>query len=180
MEGLKGLDRLQRTLTAIGDKASRKAAKAGVNAGLTPLVRAMRSAVNATGASPELKRAARQSLGKRVMKKEGRELSGKAGFGVGKPTKAKKTKAHERSVYGQGGAKLVRGVGISAANIHWPVLGTKERRQKKTGHRTGAMPVLLPDVIRSAVATSGSAVLEAARAKITKVLAAEAAKLRKG
>ena len=173
-QGLKGVDELQWALVSLRDKAAGKAARAGVNAALTPLVRAMRMAINGSSASPELKRAARQTIGKRVKKPSGQVVFGKAGFGVGRQSAIKKLAAHIRA-----GDKSQRGVGISAANIHWPVLGTEERKTD-IGHPTGKMPPQLPHVIQSAVSASSSAMLEAARAKITKVLAAEAAKLRKG
>jgi len=173
MNGLKGLDKLQRTLNAIGDKASRKAAKAGVNAGMTVLTKHIRQGVNASPVSARLKKAARMTIGK-SLKMRGGMPQAKGGFGVGRQSKRRKEKATARA------AEKTAGVGISAANIHWPVLGTKKRTQIKTGKSTGIMPPELKGIVPAAVQTAQGPMLEAARAKITKVLAAEAAKLRKG
>jgi cell division septum initiation protein DivIVA len=170
MDGLKGLDDLLRKLDTIKDRMAKKAAKAGVNAGLTPLAQAMRSAVNASPASPELKRAARKMIGKRLKKKEGKDYVGKVGFAVGKATKAKKEKAAKRSV-----DKSKKGVGVSQSNIHWFVLGTKDRKTK-TGHPTGRVEELLKGCVAQASSQAASAMLEAARKKVSEVLAREAAK----
>jgi ElaB/YqjD/DUF883 family membrane-anchored ribosome-binding protein len=169
---LKGLDELVRTLNQIGDSGVKKAAKAGINAGLGALAKECRSAINSSSASPEMKAAARKTIGKRLKKLAG-EYVGKVGFAVGKSSKAKVTKAKARA-----GDKSQTGVGISAANIHWPVLGTRERRTNK-GYSRGKMPADLKGVIERAVSTAGPAMFEAARAKISTVLAAEAAKARK-
>ena len=191
--GLSGLDELRRTLNTTKDKIVRRASKAGINAGLVPLVRAMRAAINAAPAAPHAKREARKklhrdyridarkTLAKRLQKKGG-ETIGKAGFGVGKQTKAKL-------------AKAASGVGISSSNVHWFVLGTKERdlsektkgrgrsaRQVKTGHAkhpTGKIDPLLKGVTTMAAGTAGPAMVEAARRKIQEVMAREVAKIAK-
>lgn len=178
MVGLRGLQELQQALATIKNVAGKKAAKAGINAGLVPLVSAMRAAVNATNASPEMKRAARKTLAKRLQRKGG-ETIGKAGFGVGKQTAAKTGKASARAALGRKGGGR-GGVGISAANVHWPIFGTEDRVQTKTGRSTGRMPSQLPGVIAMAASACGPAMLEAAREKITQVLAREAAKAKKG
>jgi hypothetical protein len=175
--GLKGLDKMLRTLNTTKDKTAKKCARAGVSAGLTPLTKAMRAAVNASPASTELKRQARKTIGRSLKKRRG-NYSGKAGFGVGKPSKKKNMTAHERYVYGQGGAKLASGVGISATNIHWFVLGTDER-QTKSGKATGQIKDLLKGVVPSATMSARGAMLQAARKKCTEVLARETAKLSK-
>lgn len=174
--GLQGLEAMQKTLNATKDKIEKRASAAGINAGLVPLVRAMRAAVNASSASSELKRAARKTLAKRLKKSADGRKYGKAGFAVGKGTENKRNAAHERSVYGQGGAKLVGGVGISASNVHWAVLGTKARKWKKTGKSTGSMPSYLAGLLRKAASSASSAMLEAARKKSAQVLAREVAK----
>jgi hypothetical protein len=179
---LKGFDDLVKALATLANKTTKKAAKAGANVGLTVLVKEMRRAVNGSSASPELKRAARKTLAKRLRKKEGKEYSGKAGFAVGKQSKAKGLSAHGRHMVGQGGMKGSRtmvGTGLSASNIHWPALGTKGRTQTMTGRETGAMPAILKGVIDRAASTAGPAMLTAARNKIAQVLAADAVKVRK-
>jgi hypothetical protein len=212
MGTLQGFDSMVRKLDTLKDRSAKKVAKAGVNAGLGKLSQEMRRAVNAAPITAEMKKAARATIAKRLNKKEGEPWKGKAGFGVGKRTKAKKDKAAARSDAGAMGA--TRGVGISAANIHWGVLGTVERKSAphpaplpaaminpnlkgkaresakaevasagsiiRTVSATGRMSAVLKGVVQQAVAGAGPAMLEAARKKVTQVLAAEASKLRKG
>jgi hypothetical protein len=165
---LDGLDALLAKLERLQNSTPKKAAKAGVVAGLTVLSKNLRQAINSSSASPAMKRAARLAVGKRLLLKEGMPGVGKFGLGVGKQSKRKKEKAVKRSA-----DKSQRGVGISAANIHWPTMGTDERETSE--HRTGKMPAVLAGVVENAVSSSGSEVLEAIRSKITKVLAADAA-----
>jgi len=132
---LQGLAELSQTLIDIGDKAAKKAAKAGVNAGLGVLAKEIKDQVNAMGVSGELKAAIRKTVGKRLLKKEGDEYAGKAGFSVGTQSESKQRKAKARSQRGQKGSREKRGVGISAANVHW-LLGTKDRRTE-SGRRGG-------------------------------------------
>jgi hypothetical protein len=137
---------------------------------LSPLLSEMRKEINGAPISAELKAATRKTLGKRLKKTGGDDYVGKAGFGVGKASKAKKAKAAKRA-----GDKSRRGVGVSANNIHWFVLGTAERKTKK-GHATGAIEAMLAGFVAKASQSSSSRITEAARKKITQVLAAEAAK----
>lgn len=170
MDAFRGLDKLTRSLNELRDKSAKKIAKAGVNAALRVLADAEKASVNASGASAELKAAARKTIGKRLKKKEGQGYAGKAGFAVGRQSKAKKQKASDRA---KDASRM--GVGISASNVHWAVLGTKER-QTTRGHGTGAMPPSLAGVVQSAAVSAQSGMLEAARSKCAQVLVAEAAK----
>jgi hypothetical protein len=169
-DGLAGLEEMRRVLNTTKDKTIKRAAKAGINSALVPLVRAMRAAVNTSSASPELKRQARKTLAKRLKKVRGETL-GKAGFGVGKQTDSKKGKAAKRS-----SDKSKRGVGISSSNIHWFVLGTADR-STKSGRNRGRIQNKLSGMLGRAASSSGGAMLDAARQKITEVLARETAKL---
>ena len=169
--GLQGLEAIHRTLNTTKDKIVKRATKAGINAGLVPLVRAMRVAVNASGAPPEVKRQARKTLAKRLRKWRG-ETIGKAGFGVGRQTKVKRERAAARS------SSARRGVGISSANVHWFVLGTEDRETKR-GKPTGRIDELLKGVTTMAAGTAGPAMVEAARRKIQEVMAREVAKIAK-
>ena len=64
--------------------------------------------VNGSAMSGEMKAAIRATVAKRLKKKEGQQdYAGKAGFGVGKQSKAKKQKAHDRNISGQGGGGKV-------------------------------------------------------------------------
>jgi hypothetical protein len=191
MEALQGLDKLVRTLGTLKDQSARRIARYGVNAGLAALAQAERAAVNAAPVSPELKKQARATIGKRLRKKEGEDWTGKAGFGVGKRSKAKRTKAAARAA-----DKTRRGVGLSSADVHWFVLGTQERNMLVTtrgsgffgrrqdwrnggvGHPTGKVPPLLAGVISAAAGSAGRAMLDAAQKKVAEVLTSEIAKAR--
>ncbi len=194
-KGLKGMDKMIRTLNTTKDKTAKKCAMAGVRAGLTPLAKAMRAGINASPASTGLKRAARKTIGKSLRRYRGGKgaRGGKAGFAVGKPSKKKGMTAHERHVYGQGGAKLAKGVGVSSSNIHWFVLGTDERTLTKgpravvleerndfiTVQDTGKIKDIFKGVVPRATVAARGAMLEAARKKVDQVLARETAKLAK-
>lgn len=170
---LEGLDQLLKKMERLRDRSAWKMAKAGVNAGLTVLQRALKEAVNSAPVSAQLKQAARKTVGKRLRRREGQPMTGKVGFAVGKATKRAKERAAQRAA-----DKTKPGVGVSATNIHWFVLGTQERHT--ASHSTGTIDGLLSGLVGSAVAGAGPAMLEAARQKITSILAAEAATATKG
>lgn len=193
LEPVQGLADLQAKLKHLGSEGSSRVMRSALGAANTALAQALRAAVNASSLAPTLKRAARQAIGKRYGKRKGGpgkgQMEAKAGFAVGK--KPGKTKDR--------GSR--KGVGISAANIHWVVLGTKERKLKggsgsynkrnaaliavgilserkglKAGHRTGKMPAVLAGVTATAVTSGGSAALAAARAKFVEVTERESRK----
>ncbi len=185
--GDKALDRKFKRLASSGQ---RKASKAGIRAGMTPIAKAMRAAINAvpdSEASPSQKRGARKTVGKRFAKgRKGGAARGqygaKVGFAVGK--KRKKL----------AGKRTRPGVGIGARNIHWFVLGTKKRytgrrtwttrkggtRSKSTGNvrrYTGFIKAgKFIDVTKQALASSAGASIAAARKKIQQVIIKEARK----
>jgi len=195
MEALRGLDQLVRTINRLKDQTAKKAAKAGLNAGLTELDKAIKQVVNNSNASPELKRAARLTVGKRLLKEaETRDITrAKAGFGVGLSGKLKRAKAAvrvaARKAKRAAAGKKSSGVGVTAANIHWFVLGTKDRftgakttrvggrsYTKKTGnprHHTGTEPAILHGVIQAAEASAGPAIIQAVRKKVQETIASE-------
>jgi len=176
MSGLQGLDELRSCLATLADKSAKKAAKAGINAGLMELKKAIVAGVNSSSMTAAEKQAARKTVGK-SLKKKGDDYAGKAGFGVGKPSQKKKEAARARAQRGQRGTNDDRGVGISASNIHW-LMGTGERRTA-SGHATGKMPEVLNGIIAGAVSASDSQMVVAAAEKVRKVLASEAAKARR-
>jgi len=170
---------LDRKLRRLATKSSKKAIVAGINASMTPLARSMRKAITAVKASDELKREARRAIGKRFGKNKAGARRGireaKVGFSVGKKRSAAKPKGGGQS----------RGVGISAANIHWFVLGTHKRYLTKgrgghwplpAGHYTGRIASIFGDVTRLAFAGTSAAMTEAARKKIKQVIEREARK----
>ncbi len=173
--GARELDRKLQYLTTAGSK---RAVSAGINAGLTVVTKEIRAEIGNTPViirgtdSSAVKRAARKSIGKK-WRRGGTNRMGKttarvakAGFAVGK----KQPPAEKRP--GK------RGVGLSARNIHWFVLGTKERHQYTTGRKTGKIRAFLEDVIHKAMATSGGQVVMAIRDKTAQVITHEARKKR--
>ena len=173
---LLGDKELTRKLDRLSKSGSKRAITAGIQAGMTPIAKAMRAGINATDASPYLKREARKTIGSQFAKAYKRDVrEAKVGFSVGKKQGAiKKAVAArgKRMAAGKGGGG---GVGISAANIHWFVLGTDER-QHKSRHPTGQIANIFGGVTRLALAGSAGASLAAARRKIKQVIEREARK----
>lgn len=136
--------------------ALNRIARSGIRSAKTVVVQAMRAAAPTESL--------RQAIGGRMLKsKEG--FGAKAGGGVGKRMGSKGAKPR----VGRG----TKGVGISARNIHWYVLGTDEREtgsvqrrnklqgkyRKPTGHAihsTGRMPAH-PFIARAALASQSAA-----------------------
>jgi hypothetical protein len=177
---LAGLEELRAALYNLRDGAQKKAAKAAINAGLQQIVRGVRNEVNGATISPELKAAVRRTIGK-SLKKKGDDYLGKAGFGLA-GGHSKTTKARDAAN---------PGVGVSASNVHWFVLGTQERfagikgtgrghkRMELTGkqqHRTGQIQPVFAGYLARACESSADAILLAAGEKLSQVLLAEAQK----
>lgn len=108
----------------------------------------------------------RKNIGHKV-KKKGRLYVAKAGAGVGK----KRKPAVER------GARP--GVGISANNIHWLVMGTGFRFTKN-GRATGRMPAAYADAVRAGTMQAMSAAKKAIADKIAERMKNRAEKMAKG
>ncbi len=176
-----GDKQLRRQLVHLEKRVAKRAMTAGINAGMTRLIKGMRAAIDATPAPAgysgdgwtNTKKEARRSIGKRF-RRGGTNRMGtttaevaKTGFKVGK----KKSKQDKRSKSTSGG------VGIGIANIHWFVLGTDERQQS-SGRPTGKIEPVFGNVTDQAMATSSGAALAAARKKVAQVILREAAKRR--
>jgi hypothetical protein len=177
---LLGSKELNRKLKMLAEKSSKKAITAGIRAGMTPIAKAMRAAINSSDASPVVKREARKTIGARFGKtRRITERHAKVGFAVGKRAAAVQSamKARGKRVAKTGGSRPKGQVGVSAQNIHWFVLGTKERHWKtKTGQSTGEIEDVFRNVTKQALATSAGASIAAARRKITQVIEREARK----
>lgn len=166
-----GDKQIQRKLRHLGTRVAKRAMTAGINASMTVLNKGMRAAINATDVDSNLKREARRSIGKRF-KRGGTSRMGvttaqvaKLGFKVGK----KKAKQDKRTTSSSGG------VGASVRNIHWFVLGTKERRHD-SGSPTGRIQGVFGNVTAQAMASSSGAAVVAARAKVGQVILRDARK----
>lgn len=151
-EAIQGLRQLERKLERLARKSSPKVARAAMTAMATPLKQAIRRTVNGTNFSREAKEsekdrmgvALRNTIGSRVGKVRILGEPGlKVGFGVGRQSKIRKSKASERA--GQGG-----GVGISGRNVHWAATGTPERFHR-SGKSTGEMPPVAEGIIERAL-----------------------------
>lgn len=141
---------IQRRLKRLEKKGSNKAIRAGIGRMLTVVAKFIRNEV------PPRYRSVKRTVGKKHKIKDGEVVVAKVGFGVGKRSKPSASKS--------------RGQGISKYNIHWFVLGTKER----SGPR-GAMPEA-PDWIQNAVAAGGRQAIEEGKEKMLMVILQEAGK----
>ena len=170
---LRGVNKMIANLKKTQAKTARKIERASISAGLTPATKAIRSGVNGTSADARLKKAARKTIGRSVKRKRLGESNyqGKVGFGVGKPSKKKRAAATAR-------AKGGHGIGLSAANIHWFVLGTAARYHK-SGRFTGILPAYLEGIVPRSMASARGLIKDAMRQKAKQVLARETAKLSK-
>ena len=121
--------RIDRNLATLKQSAQNKIARPALTKACRVSVKAMKGEV------PARLKDAKRAIGFKVNVKGAEQIVAKAGAGVGVKRKAltkflakQKTR---RSGHG--------GVGISAADIHWFILGTEERATKD-GHKTGRMP----------------------------------------
>lgn len=172
---LGGLSEMIRTLDRVSG-AARKAARAGVMAGLASLSKSTKKAIDASNADADLKRIAKQTIGHRLTTKATakRDAGGKFGFAVGSmKTKLAKTRAGLATE--RAGDTSRPGVGVGRANIHWFVVGTDER-QKKSGDPTGRMDPTLDGVIDMAISSGAAQAISVAAEKSKQVLAREVAK----
>lgn len=121
---LTGDKEIDRKLKFLERRAANRAARAGLAAGGRVLVKAIKQEV------PSHLRTVKKAFGSRVKKdKRAGVTQAKAGAAVGKRPRGKPAKRSSAA-----------GVGISRRNIHWWILGTGPRTQKKTGRATGRMP----------------------------------------
>jgi len=178
-----GVKELDRKFAHLGTRGARAVLAAGINAELGVLAKAFRQQIKNSNASDEMKREARRTVGKRF-RRGGTSRIGKTstpvakvGFAVGKRQKqisaAKKARGKRVAKSGKKG----RGVGISAANIHWPVLGTDERRHEG-GKSTGRMPDVFRGLARRVIASVSSVAIAAASAVMRQRIVIEARKKR--
>jgi hypothetical protein len=181
-----GAEEFRRKLQRLGSTVSKRIAAQAVNAGLNPIMRQIKAEINGTNeASANLKHAARQTIGKRLSREKGAVSPvpiAKTGFAVGAGGKKRVTNQmakRNRRVFGQflkkGGRSSAsgEGVGISAQNVHWTVLGTGARF-RRSGGATGQMPAIFKFVVPKAVRSSARAAFSVAKTKLRQVLLREA------
>jgi hypothetical protein len=177
---LQGADKLFAALKELAEKDSRKAARAAIQKGMTVIARAIRAAV--PGQYPEIKK----TIGKRLAKSKSGpnqgQIAAKVGAAVGK--KIDKTPPKKRAR---------PGVGISARNIHWFLLGTglrttgQRKWRVKNGWRTkqtnnprrnaGRMRPIAPGLIARGLSAGASEAIDVMLSTLKeKIEAAGAAK----
>jgi len=157
-----------RTLGKVRDSVARKVMKKAVTKGIRAIAKEMKNHV------PTQYKSAKVLFGSLVSVATGGVLKARAGSAVGDASKKKARRSKGENK---------KGVGISAANIHWLILGTKERTVKRTqmyrGGRlvpvtnwpTGEMPALMKDVVRQGFASGQSKAAEIIRRELKGELA---------
>lgn len=142
-----GIPELDKRLEGLKIAVANRCARAGLTKGARLAAKKIKAEV------PSKDKHLRKAIGSSVKKQKGGPNRGytqaKAGAAVGRASKATEKKAR-----GNRG-----GVGISAENIHWYILGTQERTVKKTGQRSGKMPA--NPIVQRAMASGKSQVIEA-------------------
>lgn len=140
--------------------AANKIARRGMVKALRIILKSMKGQV------PSNYKDAKRALGFVFDRKGGAkrdQVRAKVGASVGKASKAAAKK------------RKSKGVGITGANIHLMILGT-DQRTRRSGLSTGAMPPILPDIVKGGFAAAGGTAMAAIREAVTTGLAKEAAK----
>jgi hypothetical protein len=151
---LQGYERLERKLLTLGDPRRVKAgARNAIRAGQRVLVAGIKSKI--PGRYKDARRAIGHSLKRARQTEHADQVVAKVGAAVG-------MKKNTRPV-----TRTRPGVGLSARNIHWAILGTGDRAHE-SGHPTGSMPAILGGVVKAGYAASSAAASD----KIKKTLAA--------
>lgn len=139
---LTGVKECDAMLKAVGVKVGNRAARSVLAKGVRLSVKRIKAQV------PSSHKSVRKAIGGSVKKQKGGADRGitkaKAGAGVAKKNAPPK-----------GGTK--GGVGIGPANVHWYVLGTKERTVTTTGQKAGAMPA--HPIVKDAMASGGGEIV---------------------
>jgi hypothetical protein len=163
---LTGLAEIDRRLSDLPLAPANRIARKGLSVAVRLLARRMRAMVTSGG--PTVKKALKGYV-RKTQEDGGKRITAKAG-GVGKQAdKAAQAAKKKHAASGK------RGVGISSRNIHWWLMGTRDRTQKQTGRRTGQMPA--QSVVKTAASSGMSEALEAMADKCREALAEEVKKL---
>lgn len=130
------------TIHALDQKVERKVIEKALKKALRVVRKGIKSHV------PVMVKFAKRLVGINVGQRRGKEWQSKVGFGVGRATPGmkKRLRSGKNTYTSKEGVTKDRGVGITSANIHWPVFGTAERRTEK-GRETGRMPVMLDKAV---------------------------------
>lgn len=167
-----GDSELQAAIQEITSGMVDKIAPAGIRGYLRVASKAIKAEI------PSQYKEARKGIGWRFRKKDkwrkGR-VTAKVGNRVG-VTRAKQKQSGEKTKQGR---RPGRGVGLSAANLHWAMKGTQQRTRKKSGNGpTGKMPPLFPHILASGMRKSRGEALSKFRELSRAAMVREAQKIR--
>lgn len=140
-----GGERLAATFRELAQVVPAKVLRPAVSKAMAPIRKAISNRV------PSKYQSVKRTVGSSVPKAKTGKQGGKAGFGVGRQTAAKKRAAEARNLKRKSKAKP--GVGIGSRNVHWLVLGTGAR-STRSGYGRGridATKLGLNTVVRNAV-----------------------------
>lgn len=184
MGSITGVKELDKALRALAESKIKKVARSAISKAMRVIAKEIKKQI------PPKYKGLKKAIGSRFAKpKTGNQkhiTMARAGAAVG-ITKAKQKKAAEQEKSRRQGAKKP-GVGLSANNIHWAILGTKDRRtgektfrrkggnvKKPTGNAvkpTGRMPAILRGIVKrgfgAAEGAATTALLNGLRAGIAR------------
>ena len=160
---IEGLDELLAVIDGLPDKVGRSVLSSAIRGGLNVIEKKMKADLD-----PRVK-AAKRGIGSRF--KRGKQVVAKVGVGIGKRKKPLK-KQRKRTTKG--------GVGIGEKNLHWWVLGTKQRKTKTGNKNRGAMPAMDPNLAANAYRETRAQVLAEMVRQGKKRLAREIARMKRG
>lgn len=120
-DAIQGFEQLERRLMSLGDATKiKRLAKAGVVAGQRVVVKAIKAQI--PGSYKEVRKAVGQSFKRLKKGEDAGSVSAKLGIAVGKKQISKE---EQKAIMRQRRAAGKKGVGISARNALWLVVGTK-------------------------------------------------------
>lgn len=155
MASLTGVKELDRALMSLGESKIKRVTRSAVGKSLRVLAKGIKQKV-----PPQFK-GIKKAIGSRFNKAKGGAAKGqvqaKVGVGVGMPRfKKSKDGTWVKSTKFSSGDRKSGGVGISAQNAHWFILGTKDRVQKTTHKSTGRMSPQVSRIVKDGVAAAES------------------------
>lgn len=157
MASLTGVKELDKALKELADSKIKKVTRSAVGKSLRVLAKGIKKKV------PPKFKGLKKAIGSRFSKAKGGiargQVQAKVGIGVGMPRFRKVKGQWVRNKKYSSGKHSSRGVGISAQNAHWFILGTKDRIQKETRKSTGRMPPQVVNLVQDGVAASESAAM---------------------
>lgn len=166
-----GIPELDARLEGLELAVANRVARSALSKGARLAAKKIKAAV------PSRHKDIRKAIGSSVKRQKSGPNKGwtqaKAGAAVGQKRAKQKAAAAEAASKRQGKG----GVGITAANIHWYIQGTQERRRTKVnpGQPSGKMPAT--PIVKTAMATGKGQVISAIKDGVADGIEREAAKL---